>query len=537
MTAPMAAVANKLIGDWLDMYADDFPDRPALEFRGMVTKWGEMRARVDACARAFLAQGITRGDRIAFLCSPRPEAFISFLAAARIGALWVGLNPKYQFRELAYVVADAQPKLLIALQDFEGRGYAPEVQALATGQSAIGTTVLIQDDPEAPGSLYAWAAQAAGQNDAAALAQARQAVRETDPAMLVYTSGSSGNPKGVLLRQRELLQRSATQNASFPADPYPVVINPLPINHIGGMHFLSLFTFVGGGCIRFQERLSTAGIVQALHDRSINMLYVMPTIFKLIVDEPGFSPALLDNVQWFIFSGAAMSTELIDIIKSASCRVGLTYGMTETCGSVTYADLDANAEVLANTIGRPRPAGEVRVADEHGQPCAVDVPGELQVRAEFCMGGYLNRPEATDEAFTADGWLRTGDSAILRADGNLRFIGRRSEMFKSGGYNVYPREVELVLEAHPAILLSAVVGVPHPLYDEVGWAYIVPADPVTFCEDELREWCREQLANYKVPKRFLVESELPLLPIGKVDKVGLRQRAHADSAFTTAKPC
>src|SRR5690606_33542923 len=218
----------------------------------------------------YVALGIQRGDRIGFLSTPRPEAFISFLAAARIGALWVGLNPKYQYRELAYVVGDAKPCLLIGLRAFEGREYAAEVQALAEGEPTIGTTVVIEDDAHAPGGLFAWAEEIGGKVSEQAWASARQSVQETDPAMLVYTSGSSGNPKGVLLRQRELLRRSVTQNTRFKTTTYPVLINPLPINHIGGMHFLSLFTFVGGGCIRFQERLDTAAIVQAMRDRSIN---------------------------------------------------------------------------------------------------------------------------------------------------------------------------------------------------------------------------------------------------------------------------
>ena len=174
------------------------------------------------------------------------------------------------------------------------------------------------------------------------------------------------------------------------------------------------------------------------------------------------------------------------------------------------------------------------MADENGLACPVDEPGEIQVRAEFCMGGYLNREEVTREAYTDDGWLRTGDRAVLRADGNIRFIGRLSEMFKSGGYNVYPREVELVLESHPSVAIAAVVGVPDPLFDEVGWAYVVPNSAGAFSEVDCRDWCSKELAGYKIPKRFILCTELPLLPIGKVDKVGLRKQATAQALEATA---
>lgn len=523
------ATPGKLIGDYLDTHAAAHPERDALEFEGREISYRQLKERVAQCALAYLSLGLQRGDCVAVLCSPRPEAFISFLAAARIGLLWLGLNPKYQLRELSYIAGDARPKLLMALESLEGRCYVPDVEAIAAATPSIKTTVLIRDDAREQSSFYAWAAQTAAGCNAEALRQATLQVEETDPALLVYTSGSSGKPKGVLLRHRELLQRSRNQNARFPTQAPPILINPLPINHIGGMHFLGLYAFVGGGCIRFAQKFSAAQFVQALQERSVSVMYVLPTMFKMMVDEPTFSPRLLDNIEWFVFSGAAMSTELIEILKAARCRIGLTYGMTETCGSVTYSDPDATVEMLANTIGRPVPAGEVRIADEDGKPCPVDVAGEMQVRADFCMGGYLNREDATREAFTADGWLRTGDSAVLRADGNIRFIGRRSEMFKSGGYNVYPREVELVLESHESVLLSAVIGVPDPLFDEVGWAYVVPASPDRFSENELRAWCRNELASYKIPKRFIVCTELPLLPIGKIDKVGLRKQAAAQA--------
>lgn len=526
--------SDNLIGNVLASHAALHADRDALEYQGRRISYQQLQEQVDQCARAYLSLGLKRGDRMAMLSSPRPEAFISFLAAARLGVLWLGLNPKYQQRELTYVVGDSRPKLLISLESLDGRHYAPDIEAMVAAAPSITATVLIRDDAREQSSFYAWMAATAGGVNPVALRAAAAQVQETDPALLVYTSGSSGKPKGVLLRQRELLTRSRNQNARFPTEAPPVLINPLPINHIGGMHFLGLYAFVAGGCIRFAQKFSAAQFVQALHDRSVSVMYVLPTMFKMMADEPDFSPRLLDNIEWFVFSGAAMSTELIEMLKSARCRVGLTYGMTETCGSVTYSDSDATVEQLANTIGRPAPAAEVRVADENGVACPVDVPGEIQVRAEFCMGGYLNREEATREAYTADDWLRTGDSAVLRADGNIRFIGRRSEMFKSGGYNVYPREVELVLESLPSVALAAVVGVPDPLFDEVGWAYVVPASPDALSEAELRDWCRKELAAYKIPKRFIVCAELPLLPVGKVDKVGLRKQATAQALEASA---
>jgi acyl-CoA synthetase (AMP-forming)/AMP-acid ligase II len=518
---------NLRIGDVLRSHAGAHPRRPAVRYEERDTTYADLLDRVERCSRALLAMGLAPGDRVAVLSTPRPEALVTFLATAYIGALWVGLNPRYQLPEMEYVVADARPRVLLGIDRLEARTYAAELRALRRGGHGIEFFVGFDGGEGYDLSFEDWMANGVSRIPADALDVAAQAVRSTAPALLVYTSGSSGRPKGVLLRHRELLRRSRTQNERFTCRDFPRLINPLPINHIGGMHFLTLYALVGGGTITFQTAFDTDGFKRALETGEINILITLPTMFKQLADRPDFRPELLDGLDWFVFSGAAMSPELLALLGRARCRVGLTYGMTETCGSVTYSEPDADADVLANTIGKPHPAGEVRVADDQGHPCAPDIPGELQVRPDFCMEGYFNRPEATTAAYTVDGWLRTGDVAILRTDGNIRFVGRRSEMFKSGGYNVYPREVELAIERLETVRLSAVVGVPDPLYDEVGWAYVVPTPGARIDELELKAWLRNQLANYKVPKRVFVCDDLPLLPIGKVDKVMLKAQATA----------
>ncbi len=516
------------IGDVLDAHAAAFPERIAIVHESRQLSWAELAREVDCCVRALLAAGLKRGDRIAVLSTPRPEVMITFVAAAKLGILWLGLNPRYRLPELQYVVSDAQPVLLFGIAEFEGRNFTAEVSVLAGAGSSIRQTICFDGDRAPYQASYAeWLASGMREVAPDACRAACSSTQARDPALLVYTSGSSGRPKGVQLQQHALVKRSRTQNERFPARDYPRVVNPLPINHIGGMHFLSLFALVGGGTVVLHDRFSAENHVRALREHDINVLIVLPTMLIMMMQAPNFSADELDRLEWVVFSGAAMPVETIEILSKARCKVGLTYGMTETCGSVTYSDPEATIETLANTIGRAAPEGETRVADDAGIPCAVGVPGEIQVRAEYCMGGYLNRPDATATAYTPDGWLRTGDSAVLRDDGNIRFIGRMSEMYKSGGYNVYPREVELAIEEHPAVALAAVVGVPDPLYNEVGWAYVVPASGQTVDEVQLKDWCRERLANYKVPKRFILRAELPLLPVGKVDKVGLRNEARA----------
>ena len=513
------------LGDCLDHHAENHADRVAVRDAQTSLTYAELRAEVMRCTRALYSAGVRAGDRIATLAAPRAEVMVIFLAAAKLGVLWLGLNPKYTQRELHYVVSDARPKLIFGIREHEGLDYAADLLEIRRVHSSIARTVGLDGISGYDVSFADWLDEPDSADRVLAVELAVAAVNSEAAALLVYTSGSSGRPKGVQLRQRELLRRSRTQNEQFPATPYPRVMNPLPINHIGGMHFLSLFTFVGAGTITLVDKHRPADFVRAIKAGEINMLYTLPTMFQMLAEHPAFERGMLDQLQWVIYSGAAMPGSLIDILFAAKCNVGLTYGMTESCGSVTYARKDGyNRDVMMNTIGYPTPPGEVRVARTDGTVCDVGEDGEIQVRARYCMKSYFERPAETEAVFT-DGWLKTGDIARVCQDGSIQFIGRMSEMFKSGGYNVYPREIELALEEHPQVVLSAVVGLPDPLFDEVGWAYVSQQPGSHLTEESLKAWCAEQLASYKIPKRFIVSNALPMLPVGKVDKVSLKKEA------------
>ena len=216
-----------------------------------------------------------------------------------------------------------------------------------------------------------------------------------------------------------------------------------------------------------------------------------------------------------------MARALVRRLRATGAQLSTVYGLTESCVAVAYNDDDADDAILAETVGRPDLRLQLRIVDDDGREVETGVPGEIQVRNPCLMSGYLHRPAETREAFTADGFLRTGDIGVLRPDGNLTLVGRIKDMFKSGGYNVYPREIEIVLESHPLVGIAAVIAVSDPIYHEVGHAFVTTRDRIRPESADLQRWCRERLANYKVPKRIVVRDELPLLPVGKVDKRAL----------------
>jgi len=249
-------------------------------------------------------------------------------------------------------------------------------------------------------------------------------------------------------------------------------------------------------------------------------------MLMMLLDHPDFASTDFSSLELIIWGGAAMPIPLIERLQTLAPRLMNVYGMTETAANTTYTAIDADIVELSETIGRPSPHMPCRIMNTEGQPCAVGEEGELQFKGEYLLLEYLNRPDATRDVYTEDGWLHTGDLGYWRDNGSITLVGRMSEMFKSGGYNVYPREIEDVLENHPAVEMAAVVGVPDDKYQEVGAAFVVLktlGSAVT--EEELTTHCRDNLANYKVPKTLTLLPSLPTLPVGKVDKVALKKHA------------
>lgn len=513
-----------LLGDFLDQRVLDHPDRTVFYSRGHETTYKQLSDQVDICAKAMLASGLRKGDGVALLSSQRTEVFITFFAAAKIGLLWMGINPKYQLREMSHVVSDAKPKMIIGIQDLDGRDYDVELSSIRENSPFIEHFIGFDGGKSYDRTFDDWMFGSLATEDE--LTSAINQVSSDIDSMLIYTSGSSGTPKGVLLPQKAILKRAMYQwDVFYLADDYPRGMCPLPITHVGGIIVLPLYAMAGGGNMILMETFDLNDYVQNIITDKINMLGAVPAMHMLMFKHPQFSLDLLnEKIKWILWSGSKMPDEAVKIFFNTDCKVGATYGTTESCASVTYAVKQSSSlEVMTNTIGKGMPDGEVRIANGD-KVCIAGEEGEIQVNPEYSMSGYHNNMQATNAAFTSDGWYRTGDIGAMREDGNFTFTSRMSEMYVSGGYNVYPLEVEQTLESHEKIALCAVVDVEDEIYGHVGWAFIMPKPSMDLSEVEINEFARGQLANYKVPRKYFIEPMLPMLPIGKIDKVSLKKR-------------
>jgi len=521
---PLRPVELDRIADYPGHWARLAPERSAMVLRRSRRSYRQLAGEVDALARALMAAGVGRGDRVATLSTPRPEALISFLAAARIRALWTGLNPRHRLDEYRHVIADARPKVLFALPRFAGRDYMADLRTLAAEHPCIARTVAFEP---APGTTRyeEFLAAGAGVEDRD-FTRATETVERDDAALLVYTSGSTGRPKGAMLSQWGLAHCSRNQCDHWWAEPLRV-LNNMPISNAFCVGDLFCFCLVGGGTTYFMERFEPRGILELIERERITLWGQVPTMFQLTLDEPDADRFDLSSLQLVFWAGARAPRELVARLQGLAPKLSTNYGLTETVGGVTFTRAGDDIEVLTETVGRPDPHYELRVAGADGRVLGPDEPGEIQVRGPFLMLGYLNQPEATAAALEG-GWLRTGDLGLRRADGNYQIVGRLSDMYKSGGYNIYPKEIETALESHPAVALAAVIGVSDALFGEVGRAYIVPRPGQRVDAAELADHCRRRIANYKVPKSFAIRDRLPMLPVGKIDKAALKVEAGND---------
>lgn len=509
---------DELISHW----AEQTPDACACVSGDIRLSYAELRHEIDTLARALVASGIRKGDRVATLAPPSADFLISLLATVSIGGIWLGLNPRHKIEELKYVVTDSEPHILLARTQIGDRDFTADILALQQAVPALREIVTLGVGSAVPGTIDRDAFCATGSRASDGdVENQRRAVRGLDPCIIVYTSGSTGRPKGALLPHRAIARFAVRQNTVWPITPL-VALNYFPVNHVACVCDISSPVLAAGGTIVFLEQFDAHVSLDLMQRERVTFWASVTSTFQMQFALEDFASYDLSSVQLIMWGGAAAPEPLVRRMLGIVPQLGTNYGMTETM-ITTSTPITNDVDLLVNTVGSAFPGTEIKLIREDGTEAKDGEPGEIWVRSEYNLIGYWNRPEATAEAITPDGFFKTGDVAVRRPDGNYRIAGRLKEMFKSGGYNVYPREIETVLEDFPAVTHVAVVSIADPLWDEVGVAFVIADRPIS--SDELEAHCRARLANYKVPKHFFLEEDLPLLPIGKIDKIRLAKVA------------
>ncbi|WP_316151774.1 AMP-binding protein [Cupriavidus sp. BIC8F] len=512
------------------------PDGPAVVFRehGVRWRWAEFSDQVDRLASGLLQRGIQPGDRVGIWAPNRPEWLVTQFATARIGAILVNINPAYRQAELEYALNKAGVRMLITAARFKTSDYLATLQALAPelaeaepGELRAARLPRLQwvvrmGSEATPGMLNYDALLA--EPDTARLGAVTATLSAHDAINIQFTSGTTGNPKGATLTHHNVVNNGRFVAMAMRLGDSDALCIPVPLYHCFGMVLSVLACVSVGACMVFPgEAFDALATMQAVSEERCTALHGVPTMFIAQLDHPEFNRFDFSTLRTGIMAGAPCPIEVMKrvVADMHMSEVTIAYGMTETSPVSFQSATDDPLDKRVATVGRVQPHLECKVVDALGEVVPTGATGELCTRGYSVMQGYWEDGERTREAIR-DGWMHTGDLATIDDEGYCNIVGRVKDMLIRGGENIYPREIEEFLFRHPKVQAVQVFGVPDQKYGEEVCAWIVLKPGQTATEDEIRTFCRDQIAHYKIPRYIRFVSEMPMTVTGKVQKFVMR---------------
>ncbi|MCQ0031728.1 AMP-binding protein [Burkholderia glumae] len=523
------------------------PDRPAVVFReqGVRWNWREFGDEVDALAAALVALGIAPGERVGIWAPNRVEWLLTQFATARIGAILVNINPAYRLAELEYALNQVGCKALIAAESFKSSHYTqmlrallPEVDSQAPGAlrcaRVLSLRTIVSMSAQAPAGMFRFdevLARGRTLRARAALDVLGAGLAQTDPINIQFTSGTTGSPKGATLTHRNIVNNAIAIAGVMHLGAHDALCIPVPLYHCFGMVLAALACVSAGAKMVFPgaafDPLATLEAVQA---ERCTALHGVPTMFIAELDHPEFGRFDLRTLRTGIMAGSPCPIEIMRrvVAEMHMAEVTIAYGMTETSPVSFQSATTDSLEKRTTTVGRIQPHLEAKIVDATGAIVPVGETGELCTRGYSVMSGYWcdgagDGGDALTRAAIVDGWMHTGDLATFDEEGFCNIVGRLKDMLIRGGENIYPREIEEFLFRHPKIQSAQVFGVPDAKYGEEVCAWVVLRAGETLDAEALREFCRGQIAHYKVPRYVRFVEALPMTVTGKVQKFVMRE--------------
>ncbi len=491
------------------------PEHPAYIFMGQTITFRQFDESINRVANSFIGLGLKPGDKVATILPQSPAFITIYLAAAVLGLVVVPLDPRFKAAEMVTLCRRAKPRILVSLGNPEPVKKTAESLVEQVGFEGVyylfgpldspgakPYEVLLQGSPEPP-------AEASSDLDA--------------PLIIIFTSGSTGRPKGAVISHRNTLAIARATCEAWKLRSEDRAIINLPTSHVGGTHDLIAVQLYVGATGIIMPTFNPPEMLDFIGKYKITYFGGVPTMYRLMFNQCRVEDYDVSSVRLVIVSGEPSPPELIRQIKEnfPNTVVGASWGMSETAGFFTFTDPEDPLEVVATTEGKPGDDFKLRIADPDGRPLPTGEVGELLVKGDSVITTYMD-PEDNRGTFM-DGWLKAGDLGFLDENNYLHFVGRVKEMYISGGYNVYPLEIESFLNSHPKINTSCIIEIPDEIYGETGCAFIVPEQGVELEVEEVMAFCREHLADYKRPKKVIIQSDLPKTLIGKLAKQEIRK--------------
>ncbi|MCP3477012.1 long-chain fatty acid--CoA ligase [Bradyrhizobium sp. CCGUVB1N3] len=493
----------------IDRNAAFAPDKPAIHFQGESLSYAAFAARIERTAGALKAGfGVGRGDRVAILSLNRPEHLVLLYACARLGAILVPLNWRLAVAEQLFILTDAGAKVLVLEEAFAG--VIPELERSLPGVSLLGL-----DFAPPHGDTFASLLECGdldGRNPHADL---------SSPLLIVYTSGTTGRPKGAVLRQEALFWNGVMSQHMHSLTSDDHVLTVLPFFHVGGLNIQTTPALHVGATVTIHSRFTPEATLASFERDRPTLTVLVPAIIQAVSDHPGWAAADLSSLKAIATGSTIVPPHLIERFVARGVPVLQIYGSTETCPIAVYTRFGGDLSRTGST-GLPGLCCEAKVIGDEGDEVPPGTPGEIAVRGPNVFFEYWGNEIATREALR-DGWYRTGDIGLCDDDGYFWIRDRKNNLIVSGGENIYPAEVERVLLEHPDVSECAVIGRPDPRWDEVPIAYVIPRSGRRLAADQLKTHLKTQLARYKVPREIVFVADLPRTALGKVQHFLLKQ--------------
>ncbi len=546
--ASAVPLLGETIGQQLDRTAARFPDRLALVVRAQKVRltWRELHDAVDGLAAGLLAIGLAPGDRVGIWSPNNAEWLLTLLATARAGMVLVCINPAYRLHELDYALNKAGCRALVTATAFKTSDYAgmlmellPELAHGAAGQLRAARvpslcSVVQIGAHSLPGSFaFADVMARGGAAERARLIALAGLVQFDDPVNIQFTSGTTGSPKGATLTHHNLLNNGFLCGETMRYTEQDRLCIPVPLYHCFGNSIGVMACLTHGTAMVFPgEGFDPLAVLQTVQEERCTSLYGVPTMFIAEMAHPDFDQFDLSSLRTGMMAGSPCPIEVmrraINLMHLTEITIG--YGMTETSPVSFQTVIDTPIERRVSTVGTIHPHMEAKVIDAEGRIVPVGTPGELCTRGYAVMLGYWDDPERTAQAIDQAGWMHTGDLATIDAEGYCAIVGRIKDMVIRGGENIYPREIEEFLYKHPDIMDVQVFGVPDAKYGEEICAWIKLRDDTSMTQEEVRAFCRDRIAHYKVPRYIRFVREFPMTVTGKMQKYLMRETMERELA-------
>jgi fatty-acyl-CoA synthase len=522
---------GETIGAFFDRAVDTWRDREALVVRQQNVRWswGELGRRVDDLAAGLLALGLERGDRVGIWAPNRSEWTLAQFATAKAGLVLVNVNPAYRRSELEYAMNKVECRALILAPALKTSNYLEITDDLVKAKKLPHLQHIVRLGPEkTPGMLnFDDVATAGGNAERMKLADLGPKLQFDDAINIQFTSGTTGHPKGATLSHHNILNNGYFVAEGLRLTPADRLCIPVPLYHCFGMVMGNLGCLTHGSTMVYPaDSFDPLATLQAIAEERCTALYGVPTMFIAQLDHPAFASFDLKSLRTGIMAGSPCPIEVMKKVQSQMNmgEVTIAYGMTETSPVSTQCATDDPVERRVSTVGQVLPHIEIKIVDPEGKAVPRGETGEFCTRGYSVMKGYWNDADRTAEAIDEAGWMRTGDLATMDEQGYVNIVGRLKDMVIRGGENVYPREIEEFLYTHPKIQDVQVIGVPDPRYGEEICAWIKLKGGETATAEEIREFCKGQIAHYKIPRYIEFVAEFPMTITGKIQKFVMREQ-------------